>query len=95
MDKSPGLRPIGIGEVLRRRRSKSIIYVVKQDMQEAAGGLQLCVSQTSGSEARLHAIQELFMEEDTHGIIQVDTNNAFFNSINRNMFLHNIKVLFV
>ena len=37
----------------------------------------------------MHAI---FEDENTHGIIQVDANNAF-NTINRNVFLHNIKII--
>ena len=35
---------------------------------------------------------DLYQEEDSHGIIQVDANNAF-NVINRNVFLHNIQIL--
>ena len=37
----------------------------------------------------MHAI---FNEEETHGIIQVDANNAF-NTINRKVFMHNINII--
>ena len=37
LDKNPGVRPIGIGEVSRRLIAKSILRVVKSDILEAAG----------------------------------------------------------
>ena len=37
-------------------------------------------------------MSDIYNDDNTHGIIQVDANNAF-NTINRKMFLHNIKVI--
>ena len=37
MNKNPGVRPIGIGEILRRLISKVIGWVIKDEIQEAAG----------------------------------------------------------
>ena len=42
LNKNPGLRPIGIGECLRRIIGKAVTYVLKRDIQEQAGSLQLC-----------------------------------------------------
>ena len=42
LDKNPGVRPIGIGEVPRRIIAKSILKVIGNDVQEAAGPLQAC-----------------------------------------------------
>ena len=92
LDKNPGLRPIGIGEVLRRIIGKMVVSVLRNDLQADAGDLQLCAGQKSGCEAGIHAMREIYDDDDTHGIIQVDANNAF-NTINRNMFLHNIKII--
>ena len=92
LDKDPGLRPIGIGEVLRRIMGKMVVHVLKPDLQEGAGELQMCVGQEGGCEAGVHAMSDMYEEEDTHGIIQVDANNAF-NVINRNVFLHNIQII--
>ena len=92
LDKDPGLRPIGIGEVLRRIISKMVVYVLKPELQEGAGDLQMCVGLEGGCEAGVHAMREIFDEDDTHGIIQVDANNAF-NTINRRVFLQNIQVI--
>lgn len=45
LDKKPGVRPIGIGEVARRIINKAILKVLYHDIQEAAGSLQLCAGQ--------------------------------------------------
>lgn len=92
LDKNPGLRPIGIGEVLRRIVGKMVVKVLKPNLQEDAGDLQLCAGQESGCEAGIHAMHDIFNDEKTHGIVQVDANNAF-NTINRNVFLHNINII--
>ena len=42
LDKNPGLRPIGIGEVLRRIIGKAVTRVHREDVQTAAGNLQVC-----------------------------------------------------
>lgn len=89
---NPGVRPIGVGEVLRRIISKAITTVLRQDLQSTAGGLQLCVGQEGGSEAGIHAMVQIYDDEDTHGIIQVDAENAF-NTINRNVLLQNLNIL--
>ena len=69
-----------------------VVYVLKPELQEGAGDLQMCVGLEGGCEAGVHAMREIFDEEDTHGIIQVDANNAF-NTINRTVFLQNIQVI--
>ena len=47
---------------------------------------------TAGCEAAVHAMMEIFQEEDTDALLLVDASNAF-NSLNRKVFLHNIKYL--
>eukprot|EP00111_Clytia_hemisphaerica_P004992 TCONS_00014349-protein len=90
LDKNPGVRPIGIGEVLRRIFGKTLIHVIKGDIMNAAGSLQVCAGQQAGSEAAVHAM--IFNEQSTDAILLVDASNAF-NTLNRNAFLHNIKRL--
>ena len=92
LDKSPGVRPIGVGEVLRRIIGKSLMYVVTSDVCSAAGSLQLCAGQPAGSEAAIHAVHKIFEEDDCDAVILVDAANAF-NSINRKAMLHNINIL--
>ncbi|CAB4044907.1 Hypothetical predicted protein, partial [Paramuricea clavata] len=43
-----GVRPIGVGEVIRRVIGKSVMKVVKPDVMSASGSLQLCAGQPSG-----------------------------------------------
>ena len=81
MNKTPGVRPIGVAEVLRKIISKAILAVIGQDIKEAAGGVQLCVGQVSGCQAGVHAMQGIFNNEETEAILLVDSTNAF-NSLN-------------
>jgi hypothetical protein len=90
LDKSPGIRPIGIGEVLRRIIGKTIIRFLKSDLQQSAGPLQLCVGQEAGCEAAIHAMNHLFLSEDTDAILLIDADNAF-NRLNRKVGLWNIQ----
>ena len=56
MDKCPGVHPIGVGETPRWKIGKAIMMVIKADIWEAAGALQLCAGQEAGSEAAIHAV---------------------------------------
>ena len=91
LNKNPGVRPIGIGEVLRRIVGKLVTTILKKDIQDAAGNLQLCADQLGGCETAVHAMAEIFEEDDTEAILLVDASNAF-NSINRSIMIHNIKI---
>ena len=55
--KSPGVRPIGVGEVLRRVIGKAVLEVTTDDIRRVVGTLQLCVGQISGCEAGIHAMK--------------------------------------
>ena len=87
LDKKPGLRPIGIGEVLRRIAGKVVMSISKIDVINSVSQFQLC-GQESGCEAAIHSIREIFEEEDTEGVLLVDAENAF-NNINRSTILRN------
>ena len=89
LDKNPGCRPIGVGEVFRRIIGKCIMAVVKEDVRRAAGNLQVCAGQQAGAEAAIHAMREIFGQESCEAVLFVDANNAF-NAINRKTMLHNI-----
>ena len=66
LDKGEGqVRPIGVGEVIRRIVAKCVTKVTKEDVLEASGSLQLCVGHKSGSEAGIHAVHNLFEADDT------------------------------
>ena len=92
LDKNPGLRPIGIGEVLRRIAGKVVMSVVREDVMTSVGSLQVCAGHQAGCEALIHAMRTIFEEESADGVILVDATNAF-NSVNRKAFLHNILII--
>ncbi|CAB3979869.1 Retrovirus-related Pol poly from transposon opus [Paramuricea clavata] len=49
LDKGEGaVRPIGVGEVIRRISAKCVMSFAKKDVVEASGSLQLCAGQKSG-----------------------------------------------
>ena len=93
LNKNPGLTSIGVGEVLRMIIGEAVTTVLKKDLKNAAGGLQLCVGHEGGADAGIHGICEIIEEEYTEGLIQVDADNAF-NIIIRKVILYNIKFLF-
>ena len=86
----PGVRPIGIGETLRRIVGRSVTTILKADIQAAGGCLQTCTGLRSGIEAAIHATNEAWQNQSTEGLLQVDADNAF-NRLNRKVALHNIK----
>ena len=52
LDKSNGeVRPIGVGELIRRIIGKCVTRVAKQDVINASGAMQVCAGQKSGGEA--------------------------------------------
>ena len=87
-----GIRPIGIGEVLRRIIGKTVINEIKPDILESAGSLQLCAGQKAGCEAAAHAMGDIFEEANTDAVLFIDASNAF-NALNRKAMLHNVEYL--
>ena len=93
LDKGEGaVRPIGVGEVIRRIIGKCVVNIAKGDVVEASGSLQLCAGQKAGSEAAIHAMHTVFEADDTDAALLIDASNAF-NALNRATALHNIRVL--
>ena len=88
LDKCPGVRPVGVGEVVRRIVGKAVMKVVKRHLMEAIGSIQLCAGQDAGCEAAVHAMQQLMAGEDAGALLLVDANNAF-NRLNRHVTLLN------
>ena len=83
------MRPIGVGEVLRRIMGKCVMKVVRNDVMEAVGNLQVCAGQEAGAEAAIHATSDIFQNKNCQAVLMVDAENAF-NVLNRKAMLHNI-----
>ena len=92
LNKCPGVRPIGVREVMRRIIARAVLSIVKLDVLEAAGSLQLCAGQDAGNEAAVHAMRAVYLNDSTEAVLLVDASNAF-NCLNRQVALHNIQTL--
>ena len=92
LDKRPGVRPIGIGDMPHRIVAKAILYVIGDDIVLAVGPLQTCAGQSAGSEAAVYAMKNMFDDSDCEAALLVDATNAF-NCVNRQAALHNISIL--
>ena len=74
LNKNPGVRPIGAGEVIRRVIGKcDIRWIMKKDIQEAAGPLQMAIGLQSGAEAAIHSMKEIFDCKQTDAVILVES----------------------
>ena len=84
LNKNPGVRPIGIGEVLRRLLGKAMILNTGVDVEELCGADQLCSGLKGGIEGAIHSVNRMFNESSSSGccVLMVDAKNAF-NSVNR------------
>ena len=90
LDKKPGVRPIGIGEVLRRIVCSATVSLLKPELVAATAPLQTCAGIAGGIEASIHAMRRMYEDNNTEGILLVDASNAF-NALNRKAALHNIQ----
>ena len=86
------VRPIGIGETLRRIVGKAAVRAVREDIQAACGSLQVCAGLEAGCEAAVHAVRASFESDDTEAALLIDASNAF-NSVRRECTLRNIAIL--
>ena len=68
----PNTAEIGIGEIIRRINGKSVMTLLKGDVTQAAGALQVCAGQDGGCEAAIHALKKAFDSEDCEAVLLVD-----------------------
>ena len=87
--KDNGIRPVGVGECLRRIIGKTTTGLLKKDIIHAVG---TCAGLESGIEAAIHAVRKSFEEDNSECLLLVDADNAF-NKLNRKFSLENIKRL--
>ena len=56
LDKRPGVRPVVIGETLRRALAKLVMRAAGDQSKTACGNLQLCAGIKAGIEGAIHAV---------------------------------------
>ena len=57
---------------MRRIIGKAVMTVVKYHLQDSVGTIQLCAGQDAGCEAAVHAMEQVFADEDTEAMILVE-----------------------
>ena len=71
------LRPVGIGESIRRLLGKAIMSATRDGLQQACGAVQACSGMSGACEAAARSLQEMWDETGTEVILLVDARNAF------------------
>ena len=78
LDKGNGeVRPIGVGEMIRRIIGKCVSRVGKQDVIDACGATQVCAGHKPGSEAAIHAMHNIFESNEADAVLLINSSNAF------------------
>ena len=79
LDKKHGLRLTGVEEVLGRLGGKVVMTLFKDDVTQDVGALQLSAEQDVGVEAAVHAMYNIFSEENTEAVLKINATNAFIS----------------
>ena len=90
LDKCPGVRPVGVGEVLRWLIGRTIVSCIQTDMKQLGGNQQLCMGQRCGIEHAIHSLRANFDENEA--VLLIEATKAF-NLLNRKLALENIKII--
>ena len=88
-----GLRPIAIGETIRRLVSKCGCWLAEAIAQDLFGSLQVGVATKGGGEAVIHAVRKLakkYGDDPDRIMLKVDLSNAF-NMVDRTEMLKQVK----
>ena len=88
----PGLRPIGVGETLRRVLGKCVSNITGEDLEGVFGIEQLAGGLEGGIEGSIHGLRELNESQKDNGfaLMLVDAKNAI-NAGNRKLLLLNAR----
>ena len=71
LDKNPGIRPVGIGEIFRRIVTAALTQNFRGETRNATGPIQTCGGARSGVEAAVHTMSGLYDDSTTEcGIIR-------------------------
>ena len=62
LDRRPGVRPVGIGETLRRAPAKLVMKAAGDQANTSCGNLQLCAGLESGIEEATHDVRQKRLE---------------------------------
>ena len=69
LDRNPGPRLIGIGEVLCRIAGKVVITHFLTEIVTSVPSLQVCAGQEAGCKSIVHAMQEIYEDETCEAVL--------------------------
>ena len=69
LDKNPGVRPIGIGEVMRRIIGRTITKCLKNELMSLGSNYQICLGQKCGIEYAIHALRDQYSKTSTDAVL--------------------------
>ena len=69
LDKRSGLRPNGVGEVLRRIAGKVVMILLKKYVLQAAGLPQICGGQVADYEVTIHKMHDVFNDNNMEKVL--------------------------
>ena len=58
LDKRPGVRPMGIGETIRRPLAKLVMRAGRDQAKTVCGNLQLCAGLESSIDGATHSVEQ-------------------------------------
>ena len=65
LDKQPGVRPVGIGEVYRGLFAKVLLKVIGSQATAVCGNYNFCAGIPAGIKGAVHAVREVFEEQSS------------------------------
>ena len=87
-----GVRPIGVGEVVRRIVGKAVLNIIGDEIHEVAGTSLVFAGHQAACEAAIHGMTNISEDPHMQALILVDASNAF-NNHNKAVELKNILTL--
>ncbi|MEM7495956.1 MAG: hypothetical protein AAF471_07510, partial [Myxococcota bacterium] len=84
LDKKPGVRPIGIGEVFRRLFAKCVLRVCGSQAMALCGNFNLCAGLSAGMEGAIHALCQVWEAAGTDKAAAQPTTEADGNQADNN-----------
>ena len=78
LDKCPGVRPLGIGDIWRRGIAKCALKVCGEDAKAACGSTQLCAGLEAGIEGAMHAVKAAAESNDSMEFGEWEVDDAIW-----------------
>ena len=69
LNKNPGIRPIGVREVLRRLLGKAMVLATGIDIEELCGADQLCSGLKGGIKGAIYSVWSIFESKSHEGYV--------------------------